>query len=88
MAASEDSDNKGRFIWAKMPYLGGKIIPTRSRRNANIHQQKSSVHMTWKFSHLTEIPPTVDPDLGEGDIFSYERIFRAGRDHGTIISTI
>ena len=26
-----------------------EIIPTRSRHNANFHQQESSIHMSWKF---------------------------------------
>ena len=39
----------------KLSRLGGKIISTRSRHNANHHQQKSSIQMTRKFPHLTKI---------------------------------
>ena len=46
-------------------YLGGEIIPTRFRHNANFHQQKSSIHMSWKFPRLTEISPTADQILGQ-----------------------
>ena len=54
---------KRLFTWEKLSHLGGEIIPTRSRHNANFHQQKISVHMIWKFAHLTKISPTADRDL-------------------------
>ena len=37
---------KGLFILEKLSRLGGKIIPVRSRHNANHHLQKSSIHMS------------------------------------------
>ena len=45
----------GLFIWEKLSRLGGEIIPTRYRHNANFHQQKSSIHMSRKFPRLNEI---------------------------------
>ena len=57
--------SKGLLIWQKLSRLGGKIIPTRSRHNANFHQQKSSIHMSWKFLRLPEISRTADRDLGQ-----------------------
>ena len=49
---------KGLFTWEKLSRLGGETIPTRSRHNADFHQQKISVRMSWKFARLTEISPT------------------------------
>ena len=58
-----------------------KIIPP------NFHQQKSSIHISWKFPRLTEISPTADRDLGQaGNIFSYEWIFSVERNN--LISTM
>ena len=54
----------GLFIWEKLSRLGEEIIPRRSRHNANFHQKKISVHMTWKFSRLTGISPIANRDLG------------------------
>ena len=48
----------------------------------NFHQQKSSIHMSWKFPRLTEISPTADRDpVRRGNIFSYECIFLAEPDN-------
>ena len=54
----------GLFIWEKLSRLGEEIIPTRSRHNANFHQKKISVHMSWKFPRLTGISPIANRDLG------------------------
>ena len=56
---------KWLFISENLSRLCREIITTRSRHNANFHQQKSSIHMSWKFPRLTEIPPTADRDLGQ-----------------------
>ena len=56
--------SKGLFMWEKLSRLDGEIISTRPRHNASFHQQKSLIHMCWKFPRLTEVSPIVDRDLG------------------------
>ena len=56
--------SKGLFIWEKLSRLSRETVPTRSRHNANFHQQKISVHMSWEFPRLTEVSPITNRDLG------------------------
>ena len=57
-----------------------KIIPP------NFDQQKSSIHMSWKFPCLTEISLTADRDpVRRGNVFSYECISPAEPDN--LVST-
>ena len=59
--------SKGLFIWEKLSRLDGKIVSTRSRDNANFHQQKRFNSYDLKVSPANR--------LGGGGIFSHERIF-------------